>query len=170
MLSDFCSTVLSLPLLRIRTLAKFGMERDIIVLRASNIIYFINYRYVVLFMPFFSFVSFRIAATTATRASTKKKNHSDMHCNNRHKIPSIVLIRLAISSHRPNLGSSVIRKSVALKRFSALVSTEQHHATIRTENSLVPYAHLRKGLDYTTYHTNYRKNDNGFKIQLLKTC
>ena len=74
------------------------------------------------------------------------------------------------SPHRPNLGSSIIRKSVALKRFSALVSTEQHHATIRTENSLVPNAHLRKGLDYTTYHTNYRKNDNGFKIPLLKTC
>ena len=69
--------------------------------------------------------------------------------------------------NRPNLGSSIIRKSVALKRFSALVSTEQHHATTKRE-FFGPYAHLRKGLDYTTYHTNYRKERQWLQDSIIE--
>jgi predicted kinase len=50
----------------------------------------------------------------------------------------------------------VIRKSVALKRFSTLVSTEQHNGVANTDAFFGPYAHLRQRLDYA-YHTNYRK-------------
>jgi predicted kinase len=61
---------------------------------------------------------------------------------------------------------SIIRKSLALKPFSVLVSTDQYNST---EHRVYfgPYSHLRKNLDYS-YHTNYRKERQWLQDSIIE--
>lgn len=89
----------------------------------------------------------------ASSSASMKKKTTFKHCDSE---PALSTTALKTSGDFASRRSSVIRKSVALKRFSTLVSTEQHNGVDNTEDFFGPYAHLRQRLDYS-YHTNYRK-------------
>jgi predicted kinase len=93
-----------------------------------------------------------VVGDTSSSVSRKKKT-SFQHFDSE---PSLSTTPFTTSSGFGKRRSSVIRKSVVLKRFSTLVSTEQHNGVANTDEFFGPYAHLRQRLDYT-YHTNYRK-------------
>jgi hypothetical protein len=61
---------------------------------------------------------------------------------------------------------SILRRFSSLKKFSAIVSTEQYN-NVTTPTFLGPYAHLRKELDYT-YHRHYRKERQWLQDSIIE--
>jgi hypothetical protein len=61
---------------------------------------------------------------------------------------------------------SIVRRASCLKKFSAIVSTEQYN-TVATPTFHGPYAHLRKELDYS-YHSHYRKERQWLQDSIIE--